>query len=219
MYRLLSEIKNGFSPIILIVGKRGMGKSFAACWLGYILSKYLGKEFDVKKNCIYDLSTSVNFIMNNHLEVMVLDEMIEMGFKREHFRSEHFDFIKILNTQRIKQIIYIMVLPFGSDLNSAIAKNVDLVFYVRKRGVYLAGKNKKRYWELIMRNEPPRFFEKIGVKMREVPKEIWKDYKEYSTESKTRISERIANSIIERRIEKERKNMTPADKLMARLNE
>ena len=179
----------------------------------------LNKKFSVKNNCIYDLYGAVKFIRDNHTDVMILDEMIEMAFKREHYKTDHFDFIKIINTQRFKLITQIWIIPHGSDLNTAIAKNIDLMFWVKKRGIYLVAKFKKRYWDLfIQKKEPPRFFEMIAVKFAEIPDDLWKEYEEYSATMKNNISQATMERIMKRQKgDDDKKDI--ADQVMEALDE
>ncbi|MCK5613878.1 hypothetical protein KAR91_69085, partial [Candidatus Pacearchaeota archaeon] len=190
-----------------------------ACWLAWTISKMLNKKFSVKNNCIYDLYGAVKFIRDNHTDVMILDEMIEMAFKREHYKTDHFDFIKIINTQRFKLITQIWIIPHGSDLNTAIAKNIDLMFWVKKRGIYLVAKFKKRYWDLfIQKKEPPRFFEMIAVKFAEIPDDLWKEYEEYSATMKNNISQATMERIMKRQKgDDDKKDI--ADQVMEALDE
>ncbi len=184
------------------------------------ICKMLGKEFTVKRNCIYDLYGAVKFIRDNQTDVMVLDEMIELAFKREHYKGDHFDYIKIINTQRYKLVTQIWIIPHGSDLNSNIAKNIDLMFWVKKRGIYLVAKFKKRYWDLfIQKKEPPRFFEMIAVKLKDLPPDLWASYEEYSATMKSNISEATMERILKRQEEREGiKDKQTADNIMEELN-
>lgn len=194
--RILTRMKAGMSPIILIVGNQRYGKSFLACWLGYILMKSLGKEFSVKRNCIYTLEQAVELIDNTTKEVLIFDEMIGMGYKREFWKKEHFHLTKILNVLAYKQMIYIMILPMAKDLDSSFASQVELVLWTKKRGIVIVQKPRKNYTRFYAKDDYRVPYDKFSISMKAVPKEIWKDYKKYSFEMKQKINDVINDEIL-----------------------
>lgn len=192
VYRILSLLKRGFSPVILIVGAKGMGKSFCACYMGYIIMQMLGKEFEVKKNCVYTLQQAMDLIDNFESEVIIIDEMIELGYRREFYKKDHTHFTKILATQRIKKHVYFLIIPHASQLDRSFAINVDVEIWVRGRGWYQSGKPKQNFTSFDRYVDNAKWFEQFSAKMSNVPAEIWKEYESYSKEMKKRISKRIS---------------------------
>jgi hypothetical protein len=181
----------------------GVGKSFCACWLAYEFSKLIDKEFKVKESCAYTLEQSVEFINKNQKATLILDEMIELAFRREWYNKSHTHFIKMINTQRIKQIIYLLIIPDIKELDISIASKCDFLVYVRTRGIYLFGKLRKKHWSFDRHQNKAVWFEKIGVSMKRVPKKIWEDYEKYSKEMKIKINERIDKEIKAKRMKNE----------------
>lgn len=196
--RTLNAIKKGYSPLILVVGDKGIGKSFTACWLAYKLMMGLGKKMDIKKNCVYTLEQAINLIDNNELEVIILDEMIELGYRREHYKKSHIHFVKILNTQRVKRMIYIMVIPYASDIDRSFAKHIDLMVFVKKRGVCITYMIPKRYTDFAVKDGWQRPVEKFTVKKSDVPTELWEEYEAYSFDMKQKINAKINDEILKK---------------------
>lgn len=189
--RTLNALKKGYSPVILVVGKKGIGKSFMACWLGYTLMKALGKDFDVKRNCVYDLEQAIRLIDSTEKEVIILDEMIELGYRREHYKKSHIHFTKILNTQRIKMMIYIMVIPFASDIDRSFSKHIDAMVYVKKRGVAITYIMPKSPVDFTMEDSKRKPVEKFTLNKSDLSKKLWTEYEDYSTDMKKKVNERI----------------------------
>lgn len=208
-FKILSSLKKGYSPVILIVGAKGIGKSFCACYMGNVIMEMLGKEFEVKKNCVYTLEQAMDLIDDYESEVIVIDEMIELGYKREFWRKDHTHFTKLLATQRIKMHIYFLIIPLASQLDKSFAQNVDIEIWVKERGLYRAGIPKQNFTSFDRYIDNARWYEQFSAKMSDVPKSKWNAYKRYSKEMKKRISQRISQETKKQSIFYEDKKYNP----------
>jgi hypothetical protein len=134
--QLLSDIKGGYSPIVMVTGNEGAGKST------YVLTQapLVSPTFSVDDVCF----TTEAFVDRNKVksrgESIVDDEAGHGLFKQEWYNSWQKTVYKLAQVQRKRQVIWWLVIPHKDDLNSSFQRRrVD--YWV---DIYTKGRKKSR---------------------------------------------------------------------------
>ena len=123
------RIRAGFSPIILIVGKQRMGKTFAAL----TFASWLDKTFDPEKQMFFDILSFAKAVNKYNNKVLILDEV---GVELDTYRysdARQRAFSHIVQSQAYKQNTLFLVLPHSSDLARCHRKYVDALIVIPAR--------------------------------------------------------------------------------------
>ncbi len=139
-----NRVRRGFAPIILIVGKQRVGKTFLALRLAYEMDKL----FDAEKRMFFDILSFAKAVKQYNRKVLILDEAgIELDtYRYSDLRQRCFS--HIVQSQAYKQNTLIICLPHASDLARCHRKYVDVLVVVPARGMYIAYKPSVYYWDM-----------------------------------------------------------------------
>lgn len=124
--------KNKKDCVLCVSGMTGEGKSVFAC----DLAKEYDKRFEYERNLIYSRKELKEKIETFPPSAFIIDEAINVLYKREWNKSAQKDLIKLLNICRSKGHLLIFVQPVFNDMDKDIRQErVRLWIYVLKRGV------------------------------------------------------------------------------------
>ena len=124
--------KNKKDCVLSITGPTGEGKSVLAA---KIAKKY-DKRFEYDRNLIYSRKELKEKIETFPASAFIIDEAINVLYKREWNKSSQKDLIKLLNICRSKGHLLIFVQPAFTDMDKDIRRErVRLWIYVKKRGI------------------------------------------------------------------------------------
>ncbi len=132
---IANMLETGTSPIIIVVGKEGYGKSYTALTIGYHLHKMnvLRNDFDPKNQAVYDVIEFLFFYMNNTRQVAMFDEAAETLNKNDYHSRMNKAVSGALRTQRKREMVNIFVLPDLNELDGRIVEKVDLLVNMRSK--------------------------------------------------------------------------------------
>jgi len=124
--------KNKKDCVLNITGPTGEGKSVLAA---QIAKKY-DKRFEYDRNLIYSRRELKEKIETFPPSAFIIDEAINVLYKREWNKSSQKDLIKLLNICRSKGHLLIFVQPAFTDMDKDIRRErVRLWIYAKKRGI------------------------------------------------------------------------------------
>lgn len=108
---LISKLKHGYSPILLVVGEQRSGKTFYAIWL----AEQLEKSFNVDTGLVTSIDDFCKTFSKARQKVIILDEA---GVSLDPMRSAEVTqrvYSHIIQSQAVRQNLVILVLPCASD--------------------------------------------------------------------------------------------------------
>ena len=189
--QLLKKVKNGFSPIILICGERRIGKSLLALFVAWKYCLFVSKEFDFRKHTFYDSIRAIKELKNMDHEPMLIDEAADILDPMEWFTKTQRALKSMINTQAYKGMVFIFISPFYVDVAAHIRRHFDFCLYVTARGRFKA----YRYVKKFNATETKKcvlsyFLDDLGIRMSDLPKNLYEDYKTYSDGEKEKIREK-----------------------------
>lgn len=126
---IANMLETGTSPIIIVVGKEGYGKSYTALLIAYHLHKMnvLKGDFKPMNQSVYDVIEFLFFYMNNTRQVAMFDEAAETLNKNDYHTKMNKAVAGALRTQRKREMVNLFVLPDLDELDSRIVDKVDLL--------------------------------------------------------------------------------------------
>lgn len=191
IYQLFKKLNNGYSPIVGICGVQRGGKSFVGVWLTYLLYKIRGLEYNFEKLTFYEPDKAMESLEEKNRDAMLIDEASDVIDYQEWYKQTHRALRSMVNTQAYKNNLYVFIAPFLVQINKSIRIHCDFEVRVTKRGVFKVWKIIKRYDADHIKNATYRLFlDDMSIKMSDVPKELWKQYKEFSYKKKEEIAQR-----------------------------
>jgi hypothetical protein len=128
-----NERRNGYSPIIEVVGRQRKGKTLTAMRLGYELD---GAAFKIEEQLKVNAIDVIRAYDKFNGRTIIYDEV---GKDLDVYRA--MDDINraishVIQSQAYKTNVLLLVLPFASDLGKSHRKHVNAVIYVYARGCY-----------------------------------------------------------------------------------
>jgi len=153
----LKKHEAGKSPIILITGELGNGKTMAAIGLADLLNVKINGEKWSMDNIFHNVKRFVNKMYSAKNEILVFDEAGITLSSGEWWSKFNKAFYKIIQTQRFKNNIYIIVLPVAMSLAKdhrrmidfkiqMVKKRVGKCWLVKKEWAKLSGDEIKSIW-------------------------------------------------------------------------
>jgi len=153
----LKKHKAGKSPIILITGELGNGKTMAAIGLADLLNVKINGEKWSMDNIFHNVKKFVGKMYSAKNEILVFDEAGITLSSGEWWSKFNKAFYKIIQTQRFKNNIYIIVLPVAMSLAKdhrrmidfkiqMVKKRVGKCWLVKKEWAKLSGDEIKSIW-------------------------------------------------------------------------
>lgn len=198
---ILQDIRNMYSPIILICGRPRSGKSVFALFISNVISTILYYQWFSLKDLYFfpkDLLRGINDYGN---QILVLDEAGSSLNKRQWFTDFTFAFDQILQTQGYLNNVYIFVLPFASDLVKDCRKYVDFMCHTKRRGRLRCKKIYKREDQLVsdIKSFKPIYIEDLFIRLNDVPKHLRDGFESRSMDIKTLIRKNITRSLSDKK--------------------
>ena len=131
---ILYRRKLNMNSIVLIVGAVRTGKSYMALKLAERYCKILGKEFDVTKQCSFDIIPFLKWSQTETDNVYVLDEVGVSLNPQEWYSIQSRIFRNFTQAQGFRRNVMILVLPNASFLLKAIRFMCNYVIETRHQG-------------------------------------------------------------------------------------
>lgn len=186
---IISQMRKGYSPIILVVGKQRIGKSFIAVWLAWRIHKFFHnqEEMKIKDYTYYDPITAIRRMEHMNIRPLIIDEAGAFLNKTEWYKKITIALDKIVQTQGYLCNCYIFVAPFGTDIAKTFRKHFSHLVHVRRRGVFSVKEIAKKYWDLSGKMPRTYTVEQVKVASNCIPIKIWKEYEEFSYKMKNEL--------------------------------
>jgi hypothetical protein len=128
------RIKNQFDCIIVIDGKRGLGKSTLAYKIACRL-KNIKCPFVPRKDIVYSKDEVISHLSNKKDGIIFADEMINVTFNRDFYDQKQKDLIKGLNMYRDSFNVFLACVPNFFNLDTQFQGLASIRLNVVKRGV------------------------------------------------------------------------------------
>lgn len=191
VYQMLKKLKNGYSPIIGICGCQQTGKSFVGVWISYLIYQIKKMAFDPRNITFYEPDKAMEELETKNKDVLLIDEASDVMDYQEWYKQTHRALRSMVNTQAYKNNLYIFIAPFLVQIDKSIRIHCDFEIRVTKRGVFKVWKIVKKYDADNINKATYRvFLDDMSIKMSDVPKKVWENYKKYSFEQKEEIRKR-----------------------------
>jgi len=207
IHKVVEKLNEGLAPTIAIVGKQGLGKSMTAMRIGEILHhevNAMAGDFNPESQLVYDVLPFLERIHDitppkedgkpcPEREVFIFDEggvnLASVDWRSQENRGVQ----EVLQTMRIKNCVYIFVLPEINKLDKQARENLDFIVTMKDIGkAYVKG---IKYNHDRLDNKYRRFY---------VPYGFWDVDKPVDgiVESYRKVEIPNKNKFIEERIEK-----------------
>ncbi len=129
---LRKEIRNGYSPIVLFVGKQRTGKTFCALLFAYIFDK----RFDTDKQMIFNIADFIEAVWKYEHKVLVLDECGTYLDPTMHLQIQQRAYAHVIQSQAYKQNIIFLITPHAFDFGKYHRKDVDSIVSMISRNEF-----------------------------------------------------------------------------------
>lgn len=139
-----NRIARGFAPVILIVGKQRMGKTFTALTIAHTIDP----KFKPDNQMFFDIMSFANAVKKYNNKVLILDEAgIELDtYRYSDMRQRAFS--HIVQSQAYKQNTLLIVLPHSADLARCHRKYVDALVVIPARKKAMVYRPNIQYWDM-----------------------------------------------------------------------
>jgi hypothetical protein len=153
-----------------------------AVWIAWRIHKFFheNEPIDIKNYTFYDPLYAIEKMSTMKLQPLIIDEAGAYLNKMEFYGKINIALDKIVQTQGYLGNCYIFLAPFGSDVGKTFRKHFSHIVHVRRRGVITVKEIPKRYDDLTGKVPKAFLVEQIKIGLNCVPKQIWRDYEEYS---------------------------------------
>ena len=125
------RVNNEFDCNILIEGKRGLGKSS----LAYKLANLSKLKFKPKRDLLYSRDEVLKAITNYRKGVILADELVNVGYKRDFYEHGQKQLIKALNMYRDSNNLFFGCIPRFVDIDTDLMGLCQIRLTVIRRGV------------------------------------------------------------------------------------
>lgn len=186
------EMRDNFSPIIMICGRQRSGKSFIANWLAWRYKQLFNHKEDFKliDRTFYNPKEAMKMIKKINHQPVIIDEAGAIFYKTEWYAQFAILFNKIIQTQGYKANAYIFVSPFGNEVVKSLRKHIDYLILVRRRGIIKVKKLPKKYDNMNDEIPKPFLLQNNKVPKNAIPEKDWKEYEKFSIEKKKEMEEK-----------------------------
>lgn len=140
VYWITNRLLEGLSPIVIFCGKEGKGKSMKALEfarqlheIGVCEGKLTPEK--VEKNLVYSVEDFLYRLISAQRQVIIFDEAGKNLNSKDWQTSFNRAVDKAIQTQRIKENVYIFVLPKADDLDRSIRERPDGLFEAQYQGI------------------------------------------------------------------------------------
>lgn len=168
---LRNQLKWGYSPIVLFVGRQRSGKTA----LALKIASEIDPDFNISEQMTFRIEDFLKIYDKYSKKIIILDEAGVPLDPYEHASITQRVYTHVIQTQAYKQNILFLVLPKASGIGKRHAQYTDALVVVRGRGKYSFYKT--LHWAGDFSQKPPKLFllEIVnGVPL--PPKGIWEHY-------------------------------------------
>ena len=166
------EIRKGFSPIILIVGRQRTGKTATAMRLAYDIDNTWHPSLMTSK-----IEEFLHLYNDHSKKILILDEASISLDPYEHMTITQRVYRHVIDTQAYKQNTIFIVLPFARGIGRTARDYVNMIINVKARGFYVAKAVFSQHDDLSFKPPYTWILEEChGVPL--PPDHIWKPYLE-----------------------------------------
>lgn len=140
---LVNDINSGYAPVVVVCGKEGRGKSMVALRLAEILHREVGcclGDWTVE-NLAYGPVQFLDRMRSSIRQALIFDEAGVNLNKNQYNSVFNRSVDSAVQTQRMRENIYIFVLPKASDLDPRLRNRVE--YKIRLMGKRDAGRKGK----------------------------------------------------------------------------
>jgi len=169
---LKNQIRRGYAPIVLFVGRQRSGKTATSMLFAHQLDPSWTTDL-----MTFKIEDFVDLYDKHNKKILILDEASVPLDPYEHMNITQRVYKHVIDTQAYKQNIVFLVLPFARGIGKQHRDYVNLIVYVKRRGYYVAKAVFAAHDDLSSR--PPFAWiveEKADVPL--PPPHIWKPYLE-----------------------------------------
>lgn len=207
--KLHNMLCNGYSPIVIIVGKEGKGKSRAALYIADTLHKMnsLAGDFEPKHQVVYRPLDFLFFIKSSSRRAVLFEEANETLNSMDYYEHMNRSVAGVMRTQRILENLYIFVAPEFERLDKKIRQKVDVLIDLqeyRKASVTSYSYKHGRY----NGNSPYTFTPYPKWKVPDVDKDIEKEYDSIDRGFKAEYVDNLIEGLLKNELENARKEMS-----------
>lgn len=191
---IVHKWKEGHSPVILICGETGNGKTYTGLRLGEELKNILGVKFSIKDSMFTRLDSLLISYLGSKETIFMIDEAKKHLSAREWWSDFNTAFSEITNTQRYRRNIYIVIVPLAKSLARDHRDMLDIIIEMKDKG-YASTYALSRRWAEIRKFEVWRYW--LGNMTISLPsKKLIKEYKIWETKHKRNIYLESAGKVL-----------------------
>ena len=149
---LKNQLRFGYSPIILFVGRQRSGKTA----LALKIASEIDPAFNIQEQMTFRIEDFLKIYDKYSNKIIILDEAGVPLDPYEHASITQRVYTHVIQTQAYKQNILFLVLPKASGIGKRHAQYTDALVVVRGRGKYSF--YKCLHWAGDFSQKPPRLF-------------------------------------------------------------
>jgi hypothetical protein len=191
---IVRKWKYGHSPVILICGETGSGKTYTGLKLGEELREKLPVKFSIKDSMFTKLDELMVSYLGSKKTIFMIDEAKKHLSAREWWSGFNKAFSEIINTQRFRRNIYIVIVPLAKSLAKEHRDMLDIIIEMKDKG-YASTYALKRRWAEIRKFEVWRFW--LGNMVVGLPsKDLITKYKKWEETHKRNIYLESAGKVL-----------------------
>jgi hypothetical protein len=198
MGNIIKMMRDGYSPLIAVVGKQRIGKSTVSLMLANTINQAWGKKFILRHQVYFEPIALINSMNEcDARECRILDEAINQIHRREWFKQSHVILSKLISTQSYLELCHIWNIPFKSDLDTSFLKYFDFLVHVKRWGHYKTWQFNKRHDADAGKEITKVFLDDIFYNKSDLPAAIWDEYAPWSKSEKEKLKSKYAKNRVE----------------------
>lgn len=208
MAHIVKDLRAGFSPIILVVGRQRSGKSFVTIMVCWWLSEVFNQPLVIKDILYYEPDKAVeNLNEAARYRPRVLDEAAINLHRRDWQKKSHSAFSKVIISQGVRNDFRLIILletakhfpfflctPFKADIDTSLLRHCDYMIHVIRRGKFMAFKFVKHHDRDDGKDNHKLFLDQVFYNKKDLPAKLWAEYEVFSRAEKDRILAKIQKS-------------------------
>lgn len=190
-----NQLKRGYSPSILVVGRPRGGKSLTAIELAFKIAKSMRWKFNIDNSYYFGILKFLEEFKTLRSRIIVIDEIGVDLDAHEWFSCFNLAYNHLIQTQAIKNICYILVVPYASYVAKVHVPLIDIVGEKISRNRISFYKLTPNWAEF----RPSKFIWRFYVEtIKDIPlppDKILKNWKRIERINKKELEERILNKL------------------------
>ena len=119
-----------FDFIIIVTGRRGLGKSTFAVKLGYRLG-----NFNPRRDIVFTREDAMKQLSTREKGIIICDEMINVSFNRDFWSEDQKNFIKLINMYRDKGNVLICCVPNFATMDKQFLNLIKMRVDISRKGL------------------------------------------------------------------------------------